>query len=594
MTSAKNTYYDGVVRRGIVLVVVVITVVGSTSIAVVGTGAAPVDESVSHTGHSAGTSPTGDDLNDSTTASSTGEPSIEIIELETVKGDPLTKGGLPNVYRVAPQQDFQVVVEYENLTGASPYEIQIVDDDGWLGHNELVTRFVFESSGRVVINVSSSEFPLEYGNDPGGFETEARWVADDGTVQAHSAEYSVAKAASTIYLDSDSVPDTVADGESVTVRAYGWSEKSLDVQLWNADTEEVIDHAFWNAEDPAQGFEKEYTFVAGAELSQSPPGELRLQGRTNQNGPDSATHSITVTEDNQPPTASFTYSPTDPTAGESVTFDASSSNDSDGSIETYRWDFDGDGTFDTTGELVEYTFEQTGSHDVSLAVTDDSGAQDVVSRTVTVIDGETIVSVDPAARNVSVGGTVQYDVVVSRFDNGISSYEFDATLGSATTAKIVDVRLQGTDPDDALTSIEYATDNGSVSVAAGNAGHDEGVIATITVEGVATGTTDLSLRNVVVGDNTSDSYTIDAIRNGTVSVGDAPAVVGDSPAQDIDGDGRYEDVNGDGEFDIVDVNAFFQHYESAAVQNNVGLFDFNGDGTVDIVDVNRLFQLSLQ
>jgi hypothetical protein len=75
----------------------------------------------------------------------------------------------------------------------------------------------------------------------------------------------------------------------------------------------------------------------------------------------------------------------------------------------------------------------------------------------------------------------------------------------------------------------------------------------------------------------------------TNSTDTVPTVVGDTPAQDLDGDGTYEDVNGDGTFNIVDVNAFFANRQSSSVQNNPGLFDFNGDGVADIVDVSRLF-----
>jgi PKD repeat protein len=53
-------------------------------------------------------------------------------------------------------------------------------------------------------------------------------------------------------------------------------------------------------------------------------------------------------------------------------FDASDSNDSDGSIEEYGWDF-GDGSAGD-GEAVEHTFETDGSYEVSLTVLDDEGA----------------------------------------------------------------------------------------------------------------------------------------------------------------------------------------------------------------------------
>lgn len=134
----------------------------------------------------------------------------------------------------------------------------------------------------------------------------------------------------------------------------------------------------------------------------------------------------------------------------------------------------------------------------------------------------TTVSVDPGSQSVDVGNTVQYDIVVDSVDNGIASYEFDASVGDAGTAMITDVSLQGTSADDTLTTVEYADDNSNVSVAAGSAGHDAGVIATVTVEGVAAGETDLSLSGVAVGDNDASSYTIDGTNAGTVSVTESP------------------------------------------------------------------------
>jgi PKD repeat protein len=87
---------------------------------------------------------------------------------------------------------------------------------------------------------------------------------------------------------------------------------------------------------------------------------------------------------NTPPTASFTYDPSTPTAGSPVTFDATDSSDSDGEISKYEWDFDGDGTTDTTGVTATHTYETAGDYDASLSVTDDDGATNTISRSVPV------------------------------------------------------------------------------------------------------------------------------------------------------------------------------------------------------------------
>ncbi len=54
-----------------------------------------------------------------------------------------------------------------------------------------------------------------------------------------------------------------------------------------------------------------------------------------------------------------------------VAFDASGSSDSDGTIESYEWDF-GDGATDV-GRTVSHTFSEPGSYTVLLTVTDDDG-----------------------------------------------------------------------------------------------------------------------------------------------------------------------------------------------------------------------------
>jgi PKD repeat protein len=81
---------------------------------------------------------------------------------------------------------------------------------------------------------------------------------------------------------------------------------------------------------------------------------------------------------NQPPTASFTVS-CDALACD---VNGSASSDPDGSIASYAWDF-GDGST-ATGATASHTFAASGTYTVGLTVTDDDGASDSDTRSVTV------------------------------------------------------------------------------------------------------------------------------------------------------------------------------------------------------------------
>ena len=50
--------------------------------------------------------------------------------------------------------------------------------------------------------------------------------------------------------------------------------------------------------------------------------------------------------------------------------------DSTGAIVSYEWDFDGDGTFDDTGVMVNHTYQTPGTYNAKLRVTDSVGQTD--------------------------------------------------------------------------------------------------------------------------------------------------------------------------------------------------------------------------
>jgi hypothetical protein len=68
--------------------------------------------------------------------------------------------------------------------------------------------------------------------------------------------------------------------------------------------------------------------------------------------------------------------------GDTVTFTASASTDTDGNIASYEWDLDGDGRFEATGDTATLTLDRCDDYPVTLRVTDDEGATQSTGLTV--------------------------------------------------------------------------------------------------------------------------------------------------------------------------------------------------------------------
>ena len=92
----------------------------------------------------------------------------------------------------------------------------------------------------------------------------------------------------------------------------------------------------------------------------------------NQYGESANSNEATYTGLNQAPSASFTANATSGEAPLTVTFNASGSIDSDGTIDSYSWDF-GDGV-SGSGLNISHTYTSAGNYTVALTVTDDDGA----------------------------------------------------------------------------------------------------------------------------------------------------------------------------------------------------------------------------
>ena len=85
---------------------------------------------------------------------------------------------------------------------------------------------------------------------------------------------------------------------------------------------------------------------------------------------------------NELPVSSFTMSEDEGLLPLTISFDASGSTDSDGSISSYEWSF-GDGGI-SSGAMTSHVFDSIGEFEVSLTVTDNEGSTSVAMRTVSV------------------------------------------------------------------------------------------------------------------------------------------------------------------------------------------------------------------
>jgi hypothetical protein len=101
---------------------------------------------------------------------------------------------------------------------------------------------------------------------------------------------------------------------------------------------------------------------------------LRVKDAANPSGVESSPTLISVTV---PPTAQLAVTPNQAETGQSITLDANGSQDSDGTIVRYDWDFEGDGAYDvstTTVQSVSQVYSNPGTFAPKVRVVDEDGA----------------------------------------------------------------------------------------------------------------------------------------------------------------------------------------------------------------------------
>jgi len=175
---------------------------------------------------------------------------------------------------------------------------------------------------------------------------------------------------------------------------------------------------------------------------------------------------------NASPTARFTFSPSDPLVGETVTFTDASTDD--GTIVSQDWDF-GDGSTGT-GASPTHTYDAAGDYSVVLTVEDDEGATATSTQTVTVSADDGGGDTTAFRGDDDSDGRITFD----NFEDGLQDDEYFSFSGGGAGIGLAESMDTPADSDGAL-ALEVSIDGGA---GGGFAGFGKGVASEVDVDGI--------------------------------------------------------------------------------------------------------------
>ena len=151
--------------------------------------------------------------------------------------------------------------------------------------------------------------------------------------------------------------------------------------------------------------------------------------RVTDNSGATATSTRSLTVQNRAPSASITATPNPVLSGSNVTIDASASGDPDGTIVEYKWDLDGNGTYEIPGEekpTITVSYAQPGTRTIGVMVMDNNKATATASTTLTIQNRPPSASFTATPNPVSPNVSTAFDASASKDPDGtITKYEWD-------------------------------------------------------------------------------------------------------------------------------------------------------------------------
>ena len=269
--------------------------------------------------------------------------------------------------------------------------------------------------------VSSAQNPTHRFSVPGTYRVRLTVTTDHGATSSAERMITVLNAPPSAAFTF--TPASPKVGQMVTFSAEGSGDPDGTVVMyeWDFNGDGLTDATGSSA---TRGFD-----VVGAR-------PVTLTVTDDDGAKDSVTRVVPVQA--TPPSASFVFAPETPYTGQVVTFNASASADTDGTIILYEWDFDANGTPDATGMSVTRSFPSPGVYPVSLTVTDNDMAVDVETKGVPV----------------SVGGTSGDN------QSPVADFTFTPQVGDVVNLnEVVTFRADGaSDPDGTIVTYEWDFD----------------------------------------------------------------------------------------------------------------------------------------
>jgi len=337
--------------------------------------------------------------------------------------------------------------------GTYTVTLTVTDNDGATASTSATTTVLnrspvasFTSSPSAPYTGDVVTFNASTSYDPDGTIVSYFWTFGDGTngtgvVVTHSYADNGTYTVTLTVTDNDGSTSSTSSAKTVLNRspvasftASATTVNRTQVITFNAsasyDPDGTIVSYFWAFGDGtnATGIVATHSYANAGNYT------VTLTVTDNDNAASSTFIVITVV--NQPPVANFTTSATTVYTGDSVTFNASSSYDPDGTIVSYSWTF-GDGT-NATGITVTHSYAENGTYTVTLTVTDNDGATASTSATTTVLNRSPVASFTSSPTGPYTGSSVTFNASASYDPDGIIVSYFwtfgDGTNGTGMIA----------------------------------------------------------------------------------------------------------------------------------------------------------------